>query len=239
MCGDSTFTPLLVLLAICVFVDTGKVPSTRLELYDVYVENAVLRALRRSGDKMPKWIFREGSSIVHLMAPLAFESAKHPRAVQFDDMSDLLTETIKSEYGVATALARVQSAEFVRHVGIGSGILLEDHEKVRWCHASIRDYLAGRALATSMAVDASEFELLWSDEQFSDVCVFALIRASVMHSVDPAKFPNFTDILRSYVDYHFSSRIYFALAEGAQFGEEVSRQIIERLVRRGHQYGIN
>ena len=230
MCGDSTFTPLLVLLAICVFMDTGQVPSTRLDLYDVYIENAVLRALRRSGDNTPGWISREGSSIVHLMSPLALQSAKHPRAFQFDDMCDLLIETIKVEYGVATTPARVQSAEFLRHIAIGSGILQEDQGKVRWCHVSIRDYLAGCGLATSMVLDTSEFESLWSNDQFSDVCVFALIRASIMHSDDPAKFQNFTFILQSYTNYHFSSRIYFALAEGAQFGEEVSRQIIERLV---------
>jgi len=230
--GDSAFTPLLALLAICVFKEqSGMLPDTRVELYDLFVENAVLRARRRAGDSLPNWIGREDSqSLVGLLEHLALQSSYNPDCTHKDDFRDLLLKRMQENYGLAEAPARLQSSELVQHIGVGSGLLVREQDSIRWWHASVRDFLTGCALSELLVKNESAFECHWDKPEFSEACVFCLVRTSLKHAKHPSRYPDIAPLVRRCMDKNFTVQLYHVVAEGARFSDGLGDYLAQCLV---------
>jgi hypothetical protein len=241
----STTTPLLTLIAICVYEQNSfKLPRTKTELYDLFIDNAVLRALQRPGTKPPEWIDQDDREALHgLLSQLALYSANNPSVDRMDDLQKWLRSYLQENSWATPLNAGKRAREFVQFVGAGSGLLLidvfDDKERWRWWHSTVRDYLAALAIASGPA----ESHLLslerWEDSSWQEVVIFMMAILSVRHRRNPNNHPDVTHLFQHLLDNSSQCGLllYISLAEGAAVDENMEEFVIQGLVRGATRLG--
>lgn len=241
----STTTPLLTLIAICVYEQNDRnLPRTKTELYDLFLDNAVLRGLQRPGTSLPEWIDpTDREPFTALLSQLALYSVDNPSAERIDELHKWLRFRLQ-EMSFATALnAAKRAREFIEVVAVGSGLLVidivDEQEHWRWWHATVRDYLASLAIATGSS--ASQLLTLdkWEDPTWQEVVIFMMAILSVNHLRNPEQYPDVTHLFQYLLDNSSQCNLllFICLAEGAAVDEDMENVLIEELVRGATRLG--
>jgi hypothetical protein len=258
----STATPLLTLIAICVFQDsqgrmtdlskgeeasgTGvqQVPRTKAELYAAFVDNSVLRGLQRPASNVPEWIEQEDREpLVNVLSRLAIYSTENPAADRVSDLLDWLGMHLRETELATRVSGGRRSREFVQHVGAGSGLVLievtRNGDRWRWWHSAVRDYLAALAIANGSPQGQRDILRKRGNSTWDEVIIFMMAILSARHAGDPERHPNITGLFRYLLDTDSECGLllYTALAEGAAVDENMEGFVISQLVEAAKRLG--
>lgn len=226
--GRTTMTPLLALVAMCVYGDsqTG-LPRTRAELFELFVDNAIVRGNEKhSSDGVNR---DERADLIAMLAKMALFSTERSEPFTLDDVRRHLGSGWPRAAG---AVAEVSVKEGFTRAGLHSGLLTVDKEdRVVWWHASVREYLTARALADGPEDERLQKLKLCNEPQWLETIVMMLLILSVRHYRCADRNP---DVTKYFNELSMQSDaglvMYFALADGAAVDSRTERLVIGNLV---------
>jgi hypothetical protein len=238
----STTTPLLTLIAICVYEQSScKLPRSKTELYDLFIDDAILRGLQRTATNTPEWIDQDDREpLVELLSQLALYSADNPSFDRSDDLDEWFRTNLKKMKLATTINARKRTRDFLQHVAGGSGLLLiDDQGRWRWWHSTVRDYLAAVAIANGPQEGQIHRLENFENSTWQEIIVYMMAVLSARHRRNPVRFPDVTGLFEHLIgnSENCGLLLYIALAEGAAVDERMEEFVIERLVHGAVQLG--
>lgn len=230
----SAITPLLALIAICVYEQNLRtLPKTRAGLYQLFVDNAIVRALRRATDRSPDWINEDDrEALLELFSRIGLRAARDPENDRVEDLIAWVQSELQKSEPVSDRQAQKRAREFVNFVATGSGLVTLDKDRWRWWHASVRDYLAAFALATGSRENQMSSLEMWDTSIWKEIIVLMMAIMSAKHEQDPDEYPDVTRLFRYLSGKYVGSGLllYIALAEGAKVEQAMELFVIESLV---------
>jgi uncharacterized membrane protein (DUF373 family) len=233
--GNSTATPLLALIAVCVYdSNSNTLPKTKASLYRHLIDNTVLKALRKGiiGFDL-EWISENNvESLIDLLAVVAIECVRNPHAETSDDIHEWLAGAITTSYGVSATSAKRRARDFLDQIVVRSGLLVVERDRLRWWHSSIKDYLAGLHLAKGSQLEQRQSLERWDDSAWQEAVIFMMSILSDEHRRRPGRHSNVNELFREMMDHNEQCGLflYNALAEGACVNSDTEEFIIESLV---------
>lgn len=238
----SAITPLLALIALCVYQENIRtLPKTRAELYELFVDNAVLRALRRGGEKTsPEWISEDDRDLlVEILSQIGLLSARNPEQYRIEDLVEWVQSTLQKTDPMPSRQGLKRAREFVQWIASGSGLIILDKGQWRWWHASVRDYFAACALANGPEDNQLSSLELYDNSIWKEIIVLMMAMMSVKHRRNPERHADVTRLFRHLSETHedCGMLLYIALAEGALVEDDMEFFVIESLVRGAIQMG--
>jgi hypothetical protein len=238
----STTTPLLTLIGICVYEQySGKLPRSKTELYDLFIDDAILRGLQRTAANTADWIDQnDREPLVDLLSQLALYSIDNPSFDRADQLEEWFQSHLQNMALANSMNVRKRTRELIQHVAAGSGLLLiNDKGRWRWWHSTVRDYLAAIAIANSPQVDRIDRLQNWENSIWQEIIIFMMAVLSEKHRRNPARYANVTTLFENLIN--LSNRcgllLYISLAEGAAVDEQMEEFVIASLVQGAVQIG--
>lgn len=232
----SAITPLLALIALCVYKENLRtLPKTRAELYELFVDNAVLRALRRRGENpSPEWINQDDRDLLlEILSQIGLLSARNPGQDRIEELVEWVQSSLQKIEPMPSRQGLKRAREFVQSVAAGSGLIILDKGQWRWWHASVRDYFAACALANGPQ-DSQLLSLeLYDTSIWKEIIVLMMAILSVKHGRNPERHADVTQLFRHLSETYDNCGLllYIALAEGAVVEEDMELFVIESLVQ--------
>lgn len=231
--GRTTMTPLLALIGMCVY-DEGpaRLPRTRAELLEIFVDNAILRGSEKhDSEPLEK---EDRLELIEQLAGVAALTTESPERCDIDDVLNVLAgKTTTHSRGSAVSKSRSKRARAVfERAGLHSGLLATDgNGRVIWWHSCLREYLAARALADSSDADRLQKLQLCHEPQWVEVVVLMLVILSVRHYRNPSRNEDVTKYFDALGEQENGGLVmYFALADGAAVSGFTEWRVISNLV---------
>jgi hypothetical protein len=231
----SAITPLLALIALCVYRENlNTLPTTRAELYELFVDNALLRALRRRGESLiPRWIRPDDRDLlIEILSQIGLLSARDPAQDRIEGLVEWVQASLQEIEPMPSRRGLKCAREFVEWVAAGSGLIILDKGQWRWWHASVRDYFAAYALANGPQ-DSQLLTLeLYDTSIWKEIIVLMMSILSVRHRRNPERNADVTQLFRQLSETHDDCGLllYIALSEGAVVDDDMELFVIESLV---------
>lgn len=163
-------TPLLVAMAASVYQMSGRLPQSRVELYEHWVQASLDEAAQKGlSRELDDRLVALARHVLEYLAYFTTETQQCSTAAIVRHCAAYL----KTALGFSAEEAQVRARETVRTLGRLSGLLYCDDRECAWLHNTIREYLAACYFARTTTLHSTkDFVSKWHDEAWSEVVLF-------------------------------------------------------------------
>lgn len=233
---DLLFHPLLLTIALIVYRVEKRIPERRVEYYE-HAVRTITQTWERAKRGRSDLVYPPVDQMMKALSALAYRMhVRRVRSVTPDVFQDWLVQIFVGELSIPLEAARAQVAELIRVIEERLGLLVAAGAGLYgFVHLTFQEYLAGKWLAGHLAEDGERTRTVlahlhdsWWEEPIRLAVAMAprataeaLIRA-ILNAGN-----RFEEFL--FRDLRFAAR---CLADLADVGEEVAREILQGLVAR-------
>ncbi len=178
--------PLLLTILALIHDNIGKLPNSRIELYDICTQT-LIESWRQAQTGLASQLLAElrGKDVIRIMAPLAYwlHRENPGGTASLEQWRDRLEEILTSEF-CAEVEAAALAGRFLHHARQEAGLLAERSlGQFGFFHLTFEEYLAAREIARQKVDKQRELLLAhWEDARWHEVILLAAGQLGIVES---------------------------------------------------------
>jgi SIR2-like domain/NACHT domain len=228
--GSAGNTPLLTTLAAQIYLDSGRLPRSRAQLYEQYISSCINVDQRAAlFNEVDPRLWKYGDLVRPILERLALRLTSGTAHAQSSSAIEAVAAEIIEVLGETPASARLIASHLMGVLIRRTGLLREVAGEIEWSHQTLREYLAACALKRAPLEEIREAVSKWEQDTWAEIVVFLLIRGGAKSSVRLLPASELLDGILSTKRTDYKAYLYAAnvIAEGATVSDGVKDRVVE------------